>query len=88
MDTHIGNTGLLVKILTYFLVYSRNTYIVTHTIILSTAKDLLTDNQTMTETKNGDLDSSHLRWGKPKAYNKAPPFQTEGFGEDCKHNRQ
>lgn len=42
------------------LVYSRNTYIVTHAIILSTAKDLLDDNQTMTETKNGDLKSSHL----------------------------
>lgn len=60
MDTHIGNTGLLVKILTYVLVYSRNTYIVTHAVILSTAKDLLTDNQTMTETKNGELESSHL----------------------------
>ena len=44
MDTNIGNTGLLVKILTYVLVYSRNTYIVTHAIILSAAKDLLTEN--------------------------------------------
>lgn len=61
MDTNIGNTGLLVKILTYVLVYSRNTYMATHAIILSTANDLLTDNQTMTATKNGDLDSSHRR---------------------------
>ena len=30
--------------LTYVLVYSRNTYIVTLAIILSTAKNLLTDN--------------------------------------------
>ncbi len=30
-------------------------------VILSTTKDLLADNQTMTVTKNGDLDSSHLR---------------------------
>ncbi len=42
MDTHIKNIGLLVKMLTYVLVYSRNTYIVTHAIILSAAKDLLT----------------------------------------------
>lgn len=30
--------------LTYVLVYSRNTYIVTHTVILSAAKDLLAGN--------------------------------------------
>ena len=60
MDTHIGNTGLFVKILTNILVYSRNTYMATHAIILSAAKDLLDDNQTITVTKNGDLDSSHL----------------------------
>ena len=30
--------------LTYILVYSRNTYIVTHAIILTAAKNLLTDN--------------------------------------------
>jgi hypothetical protein len=53
MDTHIGNTGLFVKILTYILVYSRNTCMATHAVILSTAKDLLTGNQTMTATKNG-----------------------------------
>ena len=61
MDTHIGNTGILVKILTYILVYSRNIYMTTHAVILSAAKDLLADNQTMTATKNGDLDSSHRR---------------------------
>ena len=44
MDTHIGNTGLLVKIPTYILGYSRNTHMVTHAVILSTAKDLLADN--------------------------------------------
>ena len=33
------------------------------------------------------LDSSHLRWGKPIGLQQAPPFQTEGFGEDCKHSR-
>ena len=43
MDTHIGNTGLLVKIPTYILGYSRNTHMVTHAVILSTAKDLLDD---------------------------------------------
>ena len=43
MDTHIGNTGLFVKILTYILVYSRNTCMATHAVILSTANDLLTD---------------------------------------------
>ena len=88
MDTHIGNTGLFVKILTYILVYSRNTCMATHAVILSAAKDLLDDNQTMAATKNGDLDSSHRRWGKPIGLQQAPPFQTEGFGEDCKHNRQ
>ena len=43
-----------------FCVYSRNTYMATHAITLNAAKDLLTGNQTMTVTKNGDLDSSHL----------------------------
>ena len=32
------------------------------------------------------LDYSHIRRGKPQAYNKAPPFQTEGFWEDYKYN--
>ena len=49
MDTHIGNTGLLVKILTYVLVYSRNTYMTTHAIILSAAKDLQTGNPKPTQ---------------------------------------
>ena len=44
MDTHIGNTGLLAKILTYILGYTRNTHMVTHAAILSAAKDLLADN--------------------------------------------
>ena len=62
--------------LTYVLVYSRNTCMATHTVILSTAKDLLDDNQTMTVTKNGDLDNTHLRRGKPIGLQQAPPFQT------------
>ena len=85
MDTHIGNTGLLVKMLTYILVCSRNTYMATHTIILSTANDFLTDNQTMTETKNGDLDSSHLWWGKPIGLQQSLPSQREVW-RDCRNN--
>jgi hypothetical protein len=34
------------------------------------------------------LDSSHLRWGKPIGLQQAPPFQTEGFGEDCRYERR
>ena len=44
MDTHIGNTGILVKIPTHILGYTGNTHMVTHAVILSTAKDLLAGN--------------------------------------------
>ena len=63
-----------------FCVYSRNAYMTTHAVILSSAKDLLADNQTMAVTKNGDLDSTHLRGGKPKAYNKPLLFKRRGLG--------
>ena len=62
MDTHIGNTGLLVKIPTYILGYTRNTHMVTHAVILSTAKDLLADNTKPTPQLQSLRRGLHPTW--------------------------
>ena len=61
MDTHIGNIDLLVKILTYVLVYSRNTYIVRHAIILSAANDLLIGNNHWLQRRKNIRDEREIR---------------------------